>query len=480
MKYLDQKWFLLSLGGIFLGFTGMNWNIPIFAWITLVPFLRYIRLGYSIRTLLIALILIQTASTMRIVSEPFHIWIAILSGVQGGIVFTLLLWIWNQLKIKFSKQISPIFSFTFLFTIVEWVGGYSSELGVWGMFANSQINNLILIQSASLFGATGISFLIYLVNASIDQSLSEYISESKISKSSQYSLFTCSLLLVGLSFYGTVRLTLPIEGRSIKVGTVTSKMEIQTIWLDPIQNQKNTDLVFDRTEQAAEEGAKVVVWNEGAVMIHRKDEDSFLKKVSALAKGKEIEIIAAYIVPIKEKEFFMDNKLHWIGKDGSTRQIYFKQFIPPGEPVSHNPSEIRVITTEWGKMSVAICYDFDSLQLTKTHSDLGTGITFIPASDWKGINPFHTEMAVLRGIENGTSIVRSTRGALSGVYDAYGRAKGTLDYYEENDGVLVASVTATAIPTLYSKLGNWIIGIGLIYFIVCGLSIFVYVLKNRN
>ena len=480
MKYFDQKWVLLSVGGVFIGFTGMNWNIPFFAWIALVPFLRYVRLGYSILTLLLAFIFIQTASTMRIVSEPFHIWIAILSGIQGGIVFTLLLWIWNLVRIKFSKKISPILSFSFLFTIVEWLGGYGSELGVWGMFANSQINNLILIQSASLFGATGISFLIYLVNASIEQSLSEYISQSKISKPSLYFLITCFLLFVGLSFYGAVRLTIPIDGKSIKVGTVTSKMDIQTIWLDPNQNQKNTDLVFDRTKQAAEEGAKVVVWNEGAVIINRIDEDSFLKKVSTLAKEKEIEIITAYIVPLKEKEFFMENKLHWIGKDGSTRQIYFKQFIPPGEPISHNPSEIRVVTTDWGKMSAAICYDFDSLQLTKKHSDLGTGITFIPASDWKGINPFHTEMAALRGIENGSSIVRSTRGALSGIYDAYGRAKGTLDYYEDNDGILVVSVPISSVPTLYNKLGNWIIGLGGLYFVISAVVILVDVLKNRS
>ncbi|TGL41017.1 nitrilase-related carbon-nitrogen hydrolase [Leptospira perdikensis] len=480
MKWFDHKWILLWVGAILLGFTGMNWNIPIFAWIALVPFLRYVRLGYSIFTLLVALIVIQTASTMRIVSEPFHFWIAILSGIQGGIVFTFILWIWNKLRIKFPKQISPILSFAFLFTIIEWIGGYGSELGVWGMIANSQVNDIILLQSASIFGATGISFLIYLVNASIEQSLSEFISESNISKSSKYLLSTCAILLVGLSFYGTVRLTIPIEGKSIKVGTVTSKMEIQTIWSDPIQNQKNTDLVFDRTKQAAEEGAKVVVWNEGAILVHRTEEDSFLKKVSALAKEKNIEVIAAYIVPLKEKEFFMENQLHWVGNDGSTRQIYFKQFIPPGEPISKHPSEIQAIQTDWGNMSVAICYDFDSLQLTQKHSELGTGITFIPASDWKGINPFHTEMAVLRGIENGTSIVRSTRGAISGIYDVYGRAKGTLDYYEENDGVLVASVQTTSIPTLYNQLGNWVVGMGFLYFTICGFSILAIRIKNRN
>ncbi|MBM9591535.1 acyltransferase [Leptospira sp. 201903075] len=480
MKILNQKWILLAIGGILIGFTGMNWNIPIFVWVAMVPFLRYIRLGYSLGTLFAVMVLVQILSTMRIVSEPFHIWIAVLSGIQGGVVFTFLLWIWNQLRIRYSKQISPILSFAFLFTIVEWIGGYSSGLGVWGMFANSQINNLLLIQSTSLFGATGLSFLIYLVNGSIEQSLSDFILKSRLSQNSIGSLIASCLFIVGLSFYGAFRITNPIKGSSFKVGTVTSKMDIPTIWNDPIQNQLNTDLVFERTKQAADEGAKLVVWNEGAVIVERKNETVFLEKVSLLAKENQIEIIAAYVIPVKEKEFFLDNKLHWIGKDGSTRQVYFKQFIPPGEPISEIPSEIKVIETDMGKMSVAICYDFDSLQLTRKHAELGAGISLIPASDWKGINPFHTEMAVLRGIENGTSIVRSTRGGLSGVYDAYGRAKGTLDYYEENDGVLVASVPTSALPTLYRLFGNWVVGFGFVYFGFSGILILVNVLKNRN
>ncbi|WP_243401409.1 hypothetical protein [Leptospira harrisiae] len=215
-------------------------------------------------------------------------------------------------------------------------------------------------------------------------------------------------------------------------------------------------------------------------MVHRKGEDSFLKKISSLALEKEIEIIAAYIVPLKENEFFMENKLYWIGKDGAVRQVYFKQFIPPGEPISHVTSEIKTIDVGWGNATVAICYDFDNLKLTKKHAELGTGISLISASDWKGIHPFHTEMAVLRGIENGSSIVRSTRGGLSGIYDSYGRAKGTLDYFEENDGVLVSSVPTNQIPTLYRLLGNWMVGIGCLYFLISGLFIVVHVLMDKT
>lgn len=469
MNNFNNKWILLLLGGILLGFTGMKWNIPIFAWLCLVPFLRYIRLGHSFWYLLFSLIGIQVLSTMRIVSEPFHLSIALLSGLQGGIVFSVLLIVWDYLRKKFQNRFLSIFSFAFLFTIMEWVGGYSSEFGVWGMMANSQINDRILIQSASIFGATGISFLIYWFNALVEEIIFEFETNGFIAKVTWSNVFLFIVIYISLLFYGTFRLTQTLVGKTIKIGTVTSQKEIQNYWNQPLLNQENTNLVIERTKQGAREGAKIIVWNEGGVLVHKSEEAIFLESILKLAKEYEIEIIAAYIVPLKNEEFFMENKIHWIGMDGSTRQIYHKQFIPPGEPISNIPSDIKVIETEWGPMSIAICYDFDSLKLSQRHANLGTGITLIAASDWKGIDPFHTEMAVLRGIENGTSIVRSTRGALSGIFDAYGRARGTLEYYESMDGVLVASVPTTPIVTIYRKYGNWIVGLGVVYFILLGI-----------
>ncbi|TGM34518.1 nitrilase-related carbon-nitrogen hydrolase [Leptospira biflexa] len=479
MKPFSNKVYLLMSGSVLFGFVGMNWNVPIFVWFAFVPFLRYVRLGHSYRSLLFALVVSQILSTLRIVSEPFHIWIALFSGVQAGIIFTILLWVWNYFRIRYSKLISPILLFAFLFTVVEWIGAYDSDLGVWGMMANSQIGNLILLQSVSLFGATGISFIIYLFNICFEQVLSESIDQKKVTRPTiQYSLFS-ALLIILLYFYGTFRLSVPIEGKQIKVATITSKYEIQTIWKDPSENEKNTQLTIDKTSLAAKEGAKVVVWNEGAVLVFEDMEQTFLNRVSSLAKENQIEIVAAYIVQKTSADFYFDNKLVWFAMDGSIRQTYFKQFLVPGEPVTQKHSEIEAFETNFGKMSVAICYDFDSLRLTETHAKLGSGMTLIPASDWKGISPFHTEMAVIRGIENGSSIVRSARSGLSGVFDAYGRTKGALDYFEENDGILVTSVGTTKLNTLYSLFGNWIIGIGILYLSISGMKVLYFVIKNR-
>lgn len=64
MKLISNRWFLLGIGGLFVCFTGMKWNVPIFSWFLFLPFFRYLRLGYSIPILLISLIIFQILSTM--------------------------------------------------------------------------------------------------------------------------------------------------------------------------------------------------------------------------------------------------------------------------------------------------------------------------------------------------------------------------------------------------------------------------------
>ncbi|TGL53141.1 acyltransferase [Leptospira kemamanensis] len=479
MKLISNRWFLLGIGGLFVCFTGMKWNVPIFSWFLFIPFFRYLRLGYSIPILLFSFIGFQILSTMRIVSEPFHIWIAILSGIQAGFVFTLLLWLWNTIRIRFTNLVSPILFFAFFCIILEWIGGYNSDLGVWGMIANSQIGNLILLQSASLYGALGISFVIYLINVSLEQCISELIDTNRIQKDSALYLLTSFVLLVLLYFYGTIRLHLPITGEQIKIATITTKYDVTSMFHHPEINAENTKLTFEKTILAAKEGAKVVVWNEGAVLVTKEKESELLRLVSVVAKENKIEVIAALIVQLKDQEFFFDNQLVWFASDGTIRQTYYKQFLVPGEPVSKHHSDIKAFQVLEGKMSVAICYDFDSLRVTEHHAKEGSGLVLIPASDWKGITPFHTEMAVLRGIENGSSIVRSVRDGLSGIYDAYGRARGTLDSFENNDGVLVSSVPMIKLDTIYSRYGNWLVGIGFLYLGIASIRILFFVIKNR-
>jgi apolipoprotein N-acyltransferase len=78
----------------------------------------------------------------------------------------------------------------------------------------------------------------------------------------------------------------------------------------------------------------------------------------------------------------------------------------------------------------------------------------LPASDWKGIDPFHSQNARVRAIEGGFSVLRPTRWATSTAFDAYGRLRGALPAFEKNERILFATVPTEHVPTLYTKIGD--------------------------
>lgn len=127
---------------------------------------------------------------------------------------------------------------------------------------------------------------------------------------------------------------------------------------------------------------------------------------------------------------------------------------------------IVALDRPYGRVAGAICYDYDFPSLGQEHAALGTQLAVVPSSDWRGIDPFHTQMAAIRGIEGGYSVLRPVRWATSTATDAYGRVRGSLSYFELNDRVLVAQVPITQVQTVYAAIGDalpWTCLVGLLW-----------------
>jgi apolipoprotein N-acyltransferase len=112
------------------------------------------------------------------------------------------------------------------------------------------------------------------------------------------------------------------------------------------------------------------------------------------------------------------------------------------------------VEAPFGRAGGAICYDYDYPGMGLEHARLGVGIVALPSSDWRGIDPIHTQMAALRAIEGGFSLVRSTRFGLSGAIDAHGRLRARRSSFDGGDRVLVAELPARPTPTLYGRVGD--------------------------
>lgn len=73
----------------------------------------------------------------------------------------------------------------------------------------------------------------------------------------------------------------------------------------------------------------------------------------------------------------------------------------------------------------------------------------IPASDWRAIDPVHTRMALVRGVENGCSVVRQTHQGLSAAADYQGRIVAASDYFRTEPHVMVAQLPSRGVRTIY-------------------------------
>ena len=82
------------------------------------------------------------------------------------------------------------------------------------------------------------------------------------------------------------------------------------------------------------------------------------------------------------------------------------------------------------------------------------GVLLLPSGDWYSISPYHTQMAVLRAIENGCSLVRQVSGGLSVAVDYRGKQYARLDFYKPGTKLWVANVPVAHRQTIYSMIGD--------------------------
>jgi apolipoprotein N-acyltransferase len=120
--------------------------------------------------------------------------------------------------------------------------------------------------------------------------------------------------------------------------------------------------------------------------------------------------------------------------------------------VGHDPQ--TAIDTAFGRLSGALCYDYDYPAIAAEHGRLGADIVALPSSDWRGIDPIHTEMATMRAIEQGVSIVRSTRFGLSAGIDPHGVMRARRSSFETQGRILWIDIPQRGTPTVYRRIGD--------------------------
>lgn len=441
---INPLWYL-AMGIATMSFTHMSFSIEIVAWVSSVPFLIYLTLtkGWKSRlTFFLALVIAWSCVVTKIVTDPIPLVLVFLYSIPISLFHLPGYLLWS----KFQNQKHALFVFPAVMVIMEWIQYSFTPFASWGIAAYTQHDNLPLIQTVSLFGLAGLSFLIYWVNACI----------ASIIVKRKFSFATLQLpaaVMLVLIVFGAVRYNISktkiIE--TITAAAIGTDSKVSGLPL-PTQenNQRIKTALFNRTRVAANGGAKIISWTEASAFVMPENEAKWISSLQDLAAELDITLVAAYVVPISIEPLKYENKYQFINPTGTIAHTYLKHEPVPGEPAVKGKSPLKMEKLKETNIGAAICYDYDFPYLAKGYSDIGADIVALPSSDWKGIDPVHTQMAIFRGVEQGHSILRSTRFGLSAAITPYGEMTAQMTSFNNNDKIMYAHLPAKGVTTLYS------------------------------
>jgi apolipoprotein N-acyltransferase len=452
-------WIWLVAGILLTVGAEMRWGIGALAWIAPVPFLRYLRVtrGWKSQLLfMVAMLIAWTLVVFKIITEPVPL--AFAPGF--GLVLALFLGVpylgWNVLRRMGGDGLLTVLGFAGLMSIAEWLQHVATPFGSWGAAAYTQVEHLALLQLASLVGMAGVSFLVYIVASALELALAQGPARARTPLAVAGAAVALALTFGGLRLAASG----VAHDETALVAAVGTDLDVSPGGALPTDEELRAveDAIVRRTRNAAAAGAQLVSWTEAAMLVMPEKEAAFLDRHAALADDLDIELVAGYVVLLSEQPFQYENKYAWFRPDGSLDHQYLKHHPVAGEPAVKGTGPLGAVDSKLGSLSGAICYDYDYPRLGLQHARQDADMVIVPSSDWRGIDPIHTQMAAIRAIEGGHSVLRSTRWGLSAGIDRHGRIRGWRSDFDDDRKVLLVDMPLEGVATVYGTIGDAFIG----------------------
>ncbi|NNE34059.1 MAG: apolipoprotein N-acyltransferase, partial [Rhodothermales bacterium] len=355
--------------------------------------------------------------------------------------------------------------------------------GSWGAIPYSQVDNLPLLQIASVTGMWGITFLIAWTASCV-----AFIWEDFEAGRSRLRLAAAvGATLIAVLMFGGLRLAFAPDGPTTTVVTFTAEKQLVTIREAVAESGHNgfADLakadraryadvlegvypeLFQRTKDAASPGVSIVMWPEEGMDVLEEVEPAFLDSAGSVARQTGAYLLLAYrVLPVTDPTHGAENVATLVGPDGTVRFRYLKTYPVPGVTERPGDGRLPLEQTPFGLISTAICYDMDFTGLIHQAGRAGVDLMLVPAWDWRAIDPLHARMASVRAVENGFSMVRETGAGRSVAVDPFGRVLAEKDYFSTPYAAMVAHVPAHSVWTVYGFVGDffaWMCVAGFVY-----------------
>ncbi len=342
-------------------------------------------------------------------------------------------------------------------------------------FANTQYRQLVLTQSADIWGVLGIGFLLTLASAVVYGIVAKLV--RRRGRLPVYAAIAFVALMVFDIVYGTAAIsniddTVAVAARKIRVGMVQTNMGIYDKTGYPAEGLRRHR---EQSLEVERQGAQLIVWPESGYYYAM---PSDITNVAGPVLGPVSTPLIFGALRIDRDEagkihawntaYIADGAGNILGSYDKTYLLAFGEYLPFGDwipalyEISPNSSAFdRGTSTEplvydGIKYGMLICYE-DILprfvnRVMEHEPDILVNLT---NDAWfgPGREPLiHLALATFRSIEHRRYMIRSTNTGISAYIDPAGRILGETPVYARANSV--ADIAPLQVHTIYSKIGD--------------------------
>ncbi len=446
------SWLWLVLGSFSFTFVGWRFNVPFAAWLAPVFLMRFFRDRRRWYECLAAVPLLAAASFVQLNGgwdlEP---WMTYLFSVLRPAAYLAALFLDRALFRRLPKAASMLV-YPAAFFIVDYAISLT-PLGSGMSPGATQFGFPAVAGLASIAGIWGIGFLMGWTAACVNNAW----------ESRKIPAAAVVVLAAAVAFGGARSALIRPSSPTVRVGSVTVEhprdywswidqgTPRETVSANAAELSAIEEELFRQSSRAVAAGAKIVFWSEGNGVVPEDREKEFTERAAAFARAGGVYFAPAAVV-LRYGQTISDNKVLMFAPDGSLAYTYVKamSWYPTG-----SDGILKTVDTPYGRIGSAICFDMDFPSYIHGLGVKKADIVLVPAFDAERIRPYHTEVGLMRALENGFSAVRQTNTGTSMAVDGSGRVLARQEFFETADRFMITDVPTRRVPTLYAVLGDW-------------------------
>ena len=471
-----RGWVLLSLGALFVFASFGPLMNPVTPWFAVVFYLRYLRHRSLKKGLLPAYLsfcigFIGSSFLLMLPLGPIAIPVLLPDSI--GMFLPLII---AHLGMTRGRGIRATLVLPCAAVAVESL--FFLLLDFSSTWSYSQFGVFPLMQTASLTGMAGITFIVMWTASVI-----EYLVEQRFAQEAvRHVLPVFGAILAAVLIFGTVRLLTSdrtVREQAVEVAMISNdtsylkRLPVLASSFERARDDGRADQkqMLEKTERAATQGAKIIVWPEYAAYVTETDTPVLIKKVAGITKKFGIYVATAFGGIAPSSPIPISNRLMWIGPEGTVLDDHHKYRTVPGlEPPAHAP-KITPIDTPYGKAAGVICADADVPHILKRAGEAGISILAVPTQDWKETRHFHYRFLPFRAVENGFVVLRAAGDGISAAFDPLGRPIAAQDWFDTEDHILYSTVPVAPLKTFYP-------GAGYLFPLICLLGLVLLLVRR--